>query len=69
MDTLYGFSFEGENVDGDLINSYIEFKNCEDATDALKLAEKEAETILKDENGGHIDIFNEDGGFMTDVEI
>lgn len=69
MNTLYGFSLEGENVDGDLISSYVEFENCENATDALKLAEKEAETILKDEDGGHIDIFNEDGHFMVDVEV
>lgn len=69
MNTLYGFLLEGENIDGDLISTYIEFENCEDATDALNLAEKEAEAILKDEDGGHIDIFNEDGDFMVDVEV
>lgn len=69
MNTLYGFLLEGENIDGDLISTYYEFENCEDTTDALKLAEKEAETILKDENGGHIDIFDEDGNFMVDVEV
>jgi len=66
---VYGFAFEGENVDGDLLTDYVEFENVESFKDACELAELEATNMLKAENGGHIDIFDTDGQFINDVEV
>jgi hypothetical protein len=70
METLvYSFILEGENVDGDLLSECVEFENVESFKEACELAEKEAENLLKFENGGHIDIFDIDGVFLSDVEV
>lgn len=66
---FYHFLLEGENIDGDLITEFVEFENFENEANALRTAEKEAESILKHEGGGHIDIFNESGEFVIDVEV
>jgi len=65
----YSFILEGENVDGDFLQSCVEFENAESFKDACELANKEAVNMLKFENGGHIDIFDIDGKFINDVEI
>ena len=65
----YSFILEGENVDGDFLQSCVEFENVESFKDACELANKEAIDMLKFENGGHIDIFDIDGKFINDVEI
>lgn len=69
MAKIYGFQFEGENIDGDIISYYAEFEECESKKDAFHWAEKSAEETLKEEDGGHIDIFDKDGVFMGDVEV
>ena len=66
---IYSFVLEGENIDGDLISECVEFENVESFNDACELAEKEAENLLKFEGGGHIDIFDIDGLFLSDVEV
>lgn len=64
----YGFVFEGENNDGDLINMpYYEFE-ANSRKEAQNAAIQEAMHILDDYDGGHIDIFDEDGIFICDVE-
>ena len=63
------FLFEGENVDGDFLQSEYTFENVESFSDACKLAENTAVQILESENGGHLDIFNEEGMFINDVEV
>ncbi len=69
MNDIFGFSIEGETIDGDLICEYWEYENAENATDALTMAEKNVTLILTEEGGGHVDIFDEDGVFLTDVEV
>ena len=65
---FYHFFLEGENIDGDLIVEFFEVETTNEI-EALAMAKKVAIAILEDENGGHIDIFNEDGIFVVDVEI
>ena len=65
----YHFLLEGETVEGDLICEFVEFENCEDSLDAQRLAENEAVQLLKHLDGGHIDIFDEDGTFLVDIEV
>ena len=66
---IYGFVLEGENVDGDLLSFEFEYENFENFLDACNAVENDAVNILKDENGGHIDIFDMDGKFINDVEV
>ena len=63
------FWFEGENIDGDFLQSAIEFENVESFNDACKLAEKEAIRVLRFNGGGHMDILDEQGTFINDVEV
>ena len=65
----YSFILEGENIDGDILTSCVEFENVESFKDACELAELEAIHMLESEEGGHIDIFDIDGNFINDVEV
>ncbi len=69
MDKIFNLFLEGENIDGDFIATDIEFENYKNFNNAIKDAEEEATEILKNVGGGHIDIFDEDGNFITDVEV
>lgn len=65
---VYGFIFDGENNDGDLINlPYYEVK-ANSQKDALNMAIKEAMDLLDVCDGGHLDIFDGDYNFICDVE-
>lgn len=66
---VYSFILEGENIDGDILTSCIEFENVESFKDACELAELEAIHMLEAEEGGHIDIFDIDGKFINDIEV
>lgn len=66
---VYSFVLEGENVDGDLLDFEFEYENFENFLDACNAVENDAVSILEDENGGHIDIFDMNGKFITDVEV
>ena len=66
---VYGFVLEGENVDGDLLSFEFEYENFENFLDACNAVENDAVNILENENGGHIDIFDMNGKFITDVEV
>lgn len=66
----YSFILEGENIDGDFLQEEGEFENVESFEDACELVEQEAERLLKENGGGgHIDIFDCDDNFITDIEI
>ena len=66
---VYSFILEGENIDGDLIAFELEYNNYESFSKACNAVEGDAISILEDEHGGHIDIFNIDGKFINDVEV
>ena len=65
----YSFVLEGENVDGDLLSFAFEYENFENFLDACNAVENDAISILEDENGGHIDIYDMNGKFINDVEV
>ena len=65
----YSFILEGENIDGDFLQEEWEFENVESFYDACVLVEQEAEKLLKENGGGHIDIFDVEGNFINDIEI
>ena len=65
----YFFILEGENIDGDFLQEEWEFENVESFGDACELVKQGAERLLKENGGGHIDIFDIDGKFVNDVEI
>ena len=66
---IYSFILEGENIDGDLITIELEYNNYESFSKACDAVENDAISILEDEYGGHIDIFDIDGKFINDVEV
>lgn len=65
----YSFILEGENIDGDFLQEEWEFENIESFEDACELAEQEAERLLKENGGGHIDITDCDDNFLFYVEV
>ena len=65
----YSFILEGENIDGDLIAIELEYNNYESFSKACDAVENDAISILEDEYGGHVDIFDIDGNFINDVEV
>ena len=58
----HDFEFTGETFDGDEIVGA--FPNM-----TIFRAKHEARKILKDTDGGHIDIWDADGTFVCDVEV
>ena len=69
MADTFSFVLEGENVNGDFLQFEYTFENAESFSDACNFAENTAVQILESENGGHLDIFNEEGMFINDVEV
>lgn len=65
----FNFELTGESIAGDFICESWGYENAESLTDALEMAESDAIKLLKDFGGGHIDIFNEDDKFLSDVEV
>lgn len=65
---IYTFVFEGENIDGDILTSCVEFESA-DFKDACESAEVYASTSLEIEGGGHMDIYDVNGEFINDVEV
>ena len=65
---FYEFMLEGETVEGDLI---VESFTTEASSqfDAYDQSRARAIEILDELDGGHIDIFDEDGVFINDVEV
>lgn len=66
---IFNFEIAGESDADDFICERWEYENMESLTDALGKAENDAMELLEDFGGGHIDIFNEDGKFLSDVEF
>jgi len=69
MADTFSFVLEGENVNGDFLQFEYTFENAESFSDACNLAEDTAVKILESEDGGHLDIYNDEGMFITDVEV
>lgn len=65
----FNFEIAGESIADDFICERWDYENMESLTDALEMAENDAMELLEDFGGGHIDIFNEDGKFLSDVEV
>ena len=63
MRTPEFWSLEGETIDGDLIYE------TPDGTMSIDKVRAYAKDILKQEGGGHIDIFFEGDEFVENVEV
>ncbi len=69
MVDTFSFVLEGENVNGDFLQFEYTFENAESFSDACNLAEDTAVKILESEDGGHLDIYDNEGKFLNDVEV